>query len=577
MRIKLLTRVGLSAAVTALALAGGVVKAEAAVPAGFIGRVDTVGTHGSAGTFDVGGGRVVCVQTNFQDPTGMGAQLATDTAHPHSAYALAKYINTTDKDTAAALWGYVNVTSPDGSLQQPGPGQATPAQLAANFAYLEGVYPGIATALATITADAAANAGPFSSSAFTMSLDSGSKSKGTVTDYGVMSAGGAWQGGLTGTITLNGPAVWDATGTATLSFTTTTAAQSASWHATGTGTVSATRSVVGPLPGAGGVPLFSTTNLPQIVAAVGASGTDPAQDSTQVAVFAPKVKTKASTQLATAGQTGYDTVVAYDGEPGQPWTATVDVFMSLATHPKDGITGTPTTTLTVSGVFGADGTSTVDTGKVTFTAGYTYFWEHLAATPTTPAYDSPKGTETTETVLVLPGDLKTAINKATSNVGDTLTDTVDGGTLPTTDVNGAPITYTLAGSLLRGTCGKADWDTTHPVSSFGPVAYVAGSTYGSYVVQTADAGKCLTWVETITATSPSGSTTISHAPGLTSETTTVAKSKVPGAEISTGLPLATSTLSSAQLLVGASAGLAGLLLVVGLLATRRPREAGQVR
>ena len=347
MNLRTLARAGGVAVATALALAGGVVQAHALAP-GFVGRYAPDGVHGTAGTMLLGGQRYVCVQENFQNPTAVSGQIATDTAHPHSAYALAKYINTADPDTAAALWAYVNVTSPDGSMQQPGPGQATAAQLAANLAYLEGVYPGIAPALAAITADAATNAPPYSSAAFTMSLAAGSKSKGSVSDFGVQSASGAWQAGYTGQITLTGPAVWDSTGTATLNFTTTAAAQSATWHATGTGTVAATRSVINGLPGMGGIPLFSTTSQPQIVAAQGASGPDPAQDVAPVQVFAPKVRTQSSTQLATAGQSGHDTVIAYDGEPGQPWSATVDVFMGLTGHPKDGIpaSATPTTTLT---------------------------------------------------------------------------------------------------------------------------------------------------------------------------------------------------------------------------------------
>ncbi len=86
-----------------------------------------------------------------------------------------------------------------------------------------------------LLAEAAGVAGPYA--AATVSTTGAATRTGDIHNVGVTSASGGWVAGLPFTATLSGPAVFDATGSSTLSGTTAASPLTLRWTATGTGTV----------------------------------------------------------------------------------------------------------------------------------------------------------------------------------------------------------------------------------------------------------------------------------------------------------------------------------------------------
>lgn len=517
---------------------------------------------GTMGLPAYGGQRFVCVDESggaagFIDYPHT-ATAGTDVESWAAAYALSDregYLQSSDDHKAAALDYYVGVEQGWNS----NPSEVTRAW---NAAAAAGKWADSSAELATLEADVAAHRGPY-----TMDQLRPVKSglTGSVVGIGVQSAASNWEPGYTITLKLTGPAVFTASGTATMTVTSSTAALSEPITFTGAGDVKVAQSTTG-LPRYVSLHAAPAAGQQRIVAA-GAPSPLTYSDPVSVPSYAPTATSQVDQQLVKPNTPVTDTITVTGGVPNAPWTGTVKVYASLTAHPKGGIPAgaTPFTTLTIGGTFDAAGKSTVKSPPVVIPGvgeiSYAYFREGVDGTADYPAYEAPLGTETTETVLVLSPDAHTNISSQTSMVGDTISDLVTSGALPTTDLNGDTISYTLSGSIVAGKCGGTFTDA--PVFTFGPVPYVSGQNYGSFVVPASAGGKCLSYGEVISFTSPSGSGSVAFAPGQTTETTTVT---APGGRIVAGTP---HMVAAGVGLAGPAALLLALVLGVGMAVTRR--------
>jgi hypothetical protein len=233
--------------------------------------------------------------------------------------------------------------------------------------------------------------------------------------------------------------------------------------------------------------------------------------------FTPSVTTQASAQEALAGDQVHDTVVVTGTGSARPEISWQLIGPAAPVGDScDGIDWSTVTNVAGAGSFTADqGDASYVTPDVTvpLPGCYTYV-EHVAATDTSSAFDSPAG-QATETALVsaLTPQVSTEISNGEAKVGDTLSDsvTVDG-------TRGASLT--IAWRLLgpedkgSGSCTDVDW-TDATVAASGSVTLDGDGTVRTPDVKiTADG--CYTYVETLAATATTKE--VSTEPGLESET-----------------------------------------------------------
>lgn len=498
------------------------------------------------------GRRVICI-----DESG-GAAGFRD--YPHSAttpsqsenwaaaYALERYLNTSDDHYAAALYFYVGYVLGLNS---------NPSEVlrAWNAGAAAGKWADSSAQLAAIEADVNANAGPYDMSQ--LWLNKTGVTTGTVTGIGVQSAAGIWQAGHTVSVTLTGPVVFDATGTNTLTVTSAAAPQSYAFHFTGTGSAYVQQTASGfpryvnvyPTPAAG----------QQRVVANSAPTSLLFEDPVALDVNLVKATSQVSQQLVAAGSSLTDTVVVTDGVAGMRWTGTVTVYGPLATHPSGGVpAGAPVAAvLPIAGAFDASGATTVTTADVTAPArGFYYFQEHIDESPIAvdlnagalwAAYDSPY--EVSETALVMAPTLSTQVSSQRALAGATIHDTATISDAPTTDVNGQPITYAVSGSLLgpvapvAGGCAGVSWTGAPVALAISSTPVPAGATsvdVGSYRIPSSAATSCFTYVLRMSWTGVGAAGVVAHDAGLVTETT-----------LATALPKATTTVSAQLVMPGA--------------------------
>lgn len=462
-----------------------------------------------------------------------------------AAYALSHYLDTGNDKTAAALYFYVGYVLGMNS---------NPAEVlrAWNAGAAAGKWADSSGQLAAIEADVNANSGPYAMDQILLSKSSG---VGGVVDYiGVQSAAGVWQSGYTVTVTLNGPGVFDATGTQTMTFTSTNGPISTGFHFTSTGDVSVKQATSG-LPRYVSVYPAPTGGQQRVVADAG-PGDLGYEDPVSMPGWVVHATSSVSRQLMAAGSQIADTLIVRGGPGGAGWTGSVTVYGPLASPPSGGIPeGAPVlATLPIAGTFSDEIIVPVTTDPVTVpSAGYYYFQEHIDESPEMPdvaagdwwvAYDAPLGQEVTETALVVAPTISTAVSSQQALAGSTIHDTVTIGNDPRTDVYGQPITYSVSGSLLGpvapvwGGCTGVSWAGAATAATIAATPVPSGSStiqVGSYSIPATAATGCYTYVATLHWAGYRASGDVSHDVGVAAETTLV-----------TALPRI-STLVSAQI------------------------------
>ncbi len=313
----------------------------------------------------------ICIDAMDAGPTIMTD--ATTVSDPIVDYLLRNYINTQDNDTAAALALVVKRaydSHPD----------RVEAALAETGRVAE--IEAIATAMVN---DAYANAGPFTGTV-SMTQDLNNPRIGTVS-MGILNRQSNYVGGVSVTATISGPAVFDATGTNTFTYTTSNAPGVTPWRATGNGDISIT------LTSNSGLPDGNWTMRPpqgagyQRTAAPGGGYVYPtAFDPVgfdAIFDYSPKIATNTSQQDANAGSPISDTVTISGGAPNSTVTVTNTLYGPLAAPPTladaapsgTGKVGTLTQDVTLD----ANGTATFTMGPLTVPEAGWYVWQESLA------------------------------------------------------------------------------------------------------------------------------------------------------------------------------------------------------
>lgn len=522
----------LAAAAVVAAGVGGVVGAGSA--AADPGQVGYSADAAMLGTMrpDGFGQQVVCIGSGDAVPTAgqLGAErTATDYT---MSYLMQKYSQTSDADTAAALaylvkQAYDDPSSSSWAWSQSGvtPGDAKSPSNAALQQLLGWGHTGIQAEINALSADAAANAGAFGRSIAITENANSTPSTGNVTGVGVTSAAGNWQSGYPVTATLNGPAVFDATGTSSWSGTTAGNPESMAWHATGTGTVSVSEHVTG-LPTSIGI--YQGQNGYQGVVIAAAPGDLSASDPVDVPVvvkFSPSAHTTVKTPLVTgAGAPVIDTVAVSGAKPSAPVSGTATLYGPLGTEPVTSDTA-PADVKTVgtvawSGTTDANGNTTLDTPAVKVPGAGYYAWvETIDSSDVNNGYTSGFA-ESKETAMDYAPTLASKISEQTGIVQDHITDALSVSGVQTS-LWSEPITTTAVPTVYgplapaAGSCTGLDWSgaatqklapvtvtgdgTITDAASFTPAPGQAGCYSVGYTASAAWDGQNLT-----VATEPAG-------------------------------------------------------------------------
>lgn len=456
-------------------------------------------------------------------------------------YALFKYLNTTDDHVAAALDFYVGFGAGVGLGVN---GEQATMQRAWDYiqgnASLAGPFN---AALDMIKADVIAHAGPYVAARPTLGQtydQYGTVNGGSVGNIGIQSINGNWMGGAEVIVTLEGPAVFTDTGTATK-----TIAISADgpvgglgWVPTGLGQVKVSFATVGtPFPGDQYTMFPAPTADHQRLATygnlTGAHATDPVViDVTPPAPLVPTVTTTTSSAVAVAGDTLTDTIATTGGFPGRAFTGSSTLYGPYDTMPS----GSPDPakavgTATFSGTWDASGAATVtSTGIKVPSVGYYTWVETLYATqgasteePTTDAVTGPFGV-VSETSLVPPAPkVATQVSDQKVNVGTRITDSVTVSGLVATAPDGSSIDYTMSIDLrgplapVDNSCAGLDWSTAAKIAV--PSVKVTGNGTKTVGDHTVTEPGCYSYGETLVGTWGGKTvTTSTHEVGKTEQT-----------------------------------------------------------
>ncbi len=504
------------------------------------------------------GRRVICIDESgggagFRDYPHAATTSSQDENWP-AAYALEHYLNTSDDHYAAALYFYVGYVLGLNS---------NPAEVlrAWNAGAAAGKWADSTAQFNALVNDVNANAGPYSMDQLVLMKTTATG--GTVSGVGIQSGAGVWQAGHSITVTLEGPALFDATGTTTMTVTSTGAPQTFGFHFTGSGEVKVGQATTGlpryidvyPAPAAGQQRVVASSALSPLEY----------RDPVALDVNLVKATSQVSHQLVTAGSSLTDTVVVTDGITNMRWTGTVTVYGPLASHPSGGLpTGAPVVAvLPITGAFDASGATTVTTDAVEAPArGYYYFQEHINESPIGvdlnpgaqwAAYDAPY--EVSETALVMAPTLSTQVSSQQALAGATIHDTARISDAPATDVNGQPINYAVSGSLLgpvapvAGACAGVNWAGAAVALAIASTPVPAGATsidVGSYTIPAATPTSCYTYVLTLdwvgvdaSELAGIGRGSVTHAAGLAAETA-----------LATARPKVTTTVSAQLVMPG---------------------------
>ncbi|WP_448062642.1 hypothetical protein [Cellulomonas hominis] len=465
-----------------------------------------------------GEGLAFCIQARLASSAGSGYAGVDLVADPPLAWAIGAHQGTEEATTRAALGYLVH-------QRQEVPGSMAGGDVARTKALLAAATPAAVVARAgELIADGEANAGPYTG--VSGPTRSETRRTGAVTGVGVISAAGVWQSGKPFTLRLQGPAVFDLTGTAELDGTSADHPLDFAWTATGTGQV--TWSVTFGDLGRTTLTRFDAAGNRQDVLTY---GNRPASDPTEVTVpgepfdvvldFQPEIRTQVATQFV-APDTPLVDQVTVAAAAGDTWTVVDDRHVPLtatgtlygpfdsapvqsAQVPADApVLGTETLTFAGPGTLASPGTLT------TTAAGYyTWVWriDRDAQPPEVQPYlrgdavdDFGRVAETH--VVPFRPRVTTEVADAAVPVGGTFVDLVTAapaaGDRWLTRTDGEPVTLTAVGTLY----GPFDARPTRaaqvpagaPVAGTETLTFTGPGTQASPGTLTAPGAGYYTWV-----------------------------------------------------------------------------------
>lgn len=486
--------------------------------------------------------RAVCIDSGIDAPdNGVLGTPTLYSGNPQIAYVMSTWGESTDNDRGAAVAVMVkrvfdsNVGAADYSLASPD------------------MDPHRATVLAMIdamTAEAAANAGPYTSSPL-INVTNLIPTTGTVDDLGIQSAAGNYQAGYTLTVTLTGPAVFDSTGTNVATVTTTAAAQSLAWHATGPGQVSVASTATTP-----GVDLKiyppQASGYQRVLVAPAdttVNGYDPIAVSVET-TYAPAVTTNTSSILVTDGATLADIVHVTNAAPSTAFNGTTVLYGPYATEPAPAAAapaGAPVVgTATFSGTTDANGVATVTSSTLTTAGAGYYTWvetlNQMVAPDDTVLSAPVTGTfgVSTETTLSYAPTITTKISSTLAIVGSQVTDTATASGIQTS-VGGKTIVNTLTGVLAGPvapltdangalTCAGVEYTGAATATTIAATPVTKDGDIAGLGAYTFPAAGCFSYGETLTWTVTGGASTDTgtyvHPVGLVTQTVLVTQPAV---------------------------------------------------
>jgi hypothetical protein len=560
--------------------------------------VGIVGQH-ELGIMSVDGTRVVCVDESGGSAGHIGAPAYLPVPqlleHWSAAYAIHRWINTNDDLEAAALYQIIGVELGLNS----NPSEVTRAW---DALLTWSSLPALSGVRASMLAEISQNSGPYDDPDFVeldLKLTDGVGRIGVVDGVGLVSAAGFWQPGYTATVTLfdeddpsaPSPAVFDSTGTATLTVTTVVGPiDGLAWHSVGNGSLKVRVDV-------SGVPQFinlhpSPAARQQRTVANAALGSVTFYDPTGVPVrnaFVPLITTSVSTALSMPGLAVADTWRASGGEPGSSQSGVAELFGPFDVQPTASTPpGVPVGSVPVSVVFDDAGEASGVTTSIRLAddaaAGF-YTWViSLDASGDNEAAVSEFGA-VEETVLVADPRIGTQVSSQQALPGDTISDTATVSGLVDRLPDGTEVSASVEGVLVSAaaltaqdgspTCVGVDWSQAAHVLDV-PVVTVAADgavpDLGVFEVPVDSPILCYSYGETLFLTPADGTPplVVAHDPGLVEQTALVWN---PGARIRSGVP------GSAG---GGSVGglwwlAAGVVVVGGVLVWRGPAVVRVVR
>ncbi|MDR1388274.1 MAG: hypothetical protein LBJ44_12005 [Propionibacteriaceae bacterium] len=544
--------------VAGLSLFGGGVASAVINPAGVAhGLVaGIVGQH-ELGIMSVGGQRVVCIDESggsfgyVSAPSYLPAPaLVEDWA---AAYALQRWLATGDDREAAALYmilgADLGLNSNPSEVSRAWNGLLTWSSLGG----LDGVR-------ASMLAEISANQGPYVNHDLKLRITDGVGRVGVVDGVGLVSTAGVWQSGYPATLTLlnaddpsgSAPAVWDATGTATMSLTTaSTAIDGLAWTAVGTGSLTARLD-------AGGIAqyylLYPSPQAGQqrtVAAPIPGSVTFFDPDGVGVRNIAT-LSTSVESALVVPGGVVADSWTAVGGSPDTSQPALAELFGPFDVQPT---ASTPMGSAAVSVPFTVDWDGDGEaSGRVeavlpaSADVGFYTWLLTLAADGSNPESVSDWGV-VAETVLVADPRVVTRVSSQEAMPGDVISDSVEVSGLVDVLPDGTPVTVTVSGELVSApalvgqggdpTCQGIDWSRGTRVLDIPEVVVTADGVFegvGVYAVPADSPRVCYSYGETLTLTPEAGSTpalVVEHAAGDVAQTTLIWN---PGARIRSGGP-----------------------------------------
>lgn len=280
------------------------------------------------GIYNYNGTKVICIDSTLRLQPNLAS--GKDVSNPKVGYALDKYLNTTDKYTAAALARYVKAAL-DGQPSLNAKAWATVPQAEKDK---------VNAKLDAITKDVNDNAGPYKMSVDLKASSVSAPTDGTI-DVAIKSASGKNQAGYGYTATLSGPAKF-LNGSQTWSAKTEAGLSTLKWKATSNGTVKV-KVVANGLSATSYSLHDSPSNIQQDFAGttstnVSVSGSDSlalAPEAPQPKTYAPKVSTKISTPVVKKGDIIKDAYTITGGKPNSTVSVTFDGYGNFVTVPAE--------------------------------------------------------------------------------------------------------------------------------------------------------------------------------------------------------------------------------------------------
>ncbi|GAA1726370.1 hypothetical protein [Aeromicrobium alkaliterrae] len=354
-------------------------------------------------------------------------------------------------------------------------------------------------------------------------------------------APGGWLPGRLITLTIEGPVVFESTGTRSVTVTSATSPQALALRSTGHGTftVRADTSVPSNFVNAHDAQSAGHQRITTRV------GDEPLSGSTSAeAVFDYQPSAVTNTSVLTAAEVGvrvHDTLTITGAEPGSTLSGRSALFGPLATKPVQSDAAPAGTPLVGIAEFtvttDANGAATVDTSALTLPAPGYYVWrEEIDGDPeTTPSprnlgFRGPYGVGAETSLVAPPPEVVTQVNRQEVLVGQPISDTVTiSGTIYDADGLG-PITHQVSGRLhgpvapVDGRCAEVDWTNAPVALEFGPLAVSATQQTLTGVGEfTPSERGCFSYAETLVSTNSQGAEIyrVDHPAGRAEQTTLV--------------------------------------------------------